>query len=205
MAASIAHPLKIFFCPSRRPPVANTTYANSNFPNTAVDVIQKQYTAGLTYTTGLCDYAACNGSNLPVSGKQNTGAILSQIGGRATISSTDIVDGVSYTLLLGEKGGNFRLGMITNEDDLGFASAFSLVNFNTVRFTNATLLPIRDVEMVSGGPTGGAFGSAHNGTWNALMADGSVQGIGYNITSTVFTALGTIRGLEIIDDTQLVD
>jgi prepilin-type processing-associated H-X9-DG protein len=75
------------------------------------------------------------------------------------------------------------------------------VNFNTIRFTQSNLLPLRDDEVT--GATGGAFGSPHPGAWNALMVDGSVQQISYTINPMVYSGLGTIRGREIISDTDL--
>jgi prepilin-type processing-associated H-X9-DG protein len=53
------------------------------------------------------------------------------------------------------------------------------------------------------GPTGGAFGSIHPGTWNALMVDGSVQQLSYTIDSIVYSALGTIAGGETVRDLDL--
>jgi len=63
------------------------------------------------------------------------------------------------------------------------------------------LLPMRDYEVL--GPTGGAFGSAHAGTFNALMADGSVQSIAYGINPSIFSAIGTIQGRELVTDADL--
>ncbi|HZV08028.1 MAG TPA: DUF1559 domain-containing protein, partial [Gemmataceae bacterium] len=186
MQNAIETPLKIFFCPARRQ-LATTTYTNSAFPyESAV------YTQGSKYSVALGDYAGCNGTGTdtyPPGGTTvagappGNGAIVTQATGRYTISTSDIKDGTPYTLLLGEKAANPRIGTITNEDDMGYFAAYGPsptaksgtfgVNFNTVRFTSASLLPLRDYEVQ--GATGGAFGSAHAGSFNALMADGSVR------------------------------
>jgi hypothetical protein len=60
---------------------------------------------------------------------------------------------------------------------------------------------LKDPEVT--GTTGGAFGSAHATAWNALFADGAVRPLPYNMDSTVYQAIGTIRGRELISDTDI--
>jgi hypothetical protein len=201
--AAIGAPLRVFSCPSRRAAARVTNYNNSLYPSQTVYSALK----GTNITVSTCDYAGCNGNAPPVSTvgtptwTPGNGAILSQANGRLTIQTTDISDGTSYTLLLGEKAANPRLTLF-NEDDQGFASGFAVVNFNTIRFTSPTLLPLRDVEVT--GVTGGAFGSVHPGSWNGLMADGSVQNLSYTIDPTIYSGLGTINGREVLSDADLV-
>ncbi|HTU19612.1 MAG TPA: DUF1559 domain-containing protein [Gemmataceae bacterium] len=221
MAYSISEPLKFFFCPSRRAPTTNPAYENAKFP------MESAYSAyhNTSFVVALNDYAACNGS-MPVGSASNypkvpgNGAVQSQVNGRATVAPTDVRDGTSFTLLVAEKAANPKLGLIVNEDDLGYFSGYGTpkvgttaatigVNFNTIRFTSANLMPIRDVELTatdSNGnllPTGGAFGSIHANAFNALMCDGSVSGISYEIAPAVYAALGTIAGNEMINSGDL--
>jgi prepilin-type processing-associated H-X9-DG protein len=167
------------------------------------------------YAVALNDYAGCNGnwspfygSSIPSGVSLGAGIFLSQATGRNTVQTSDIVDGLATTLMLGEKACNPRLGPIAGEDDIGFFSGFGSTtsfnggNFNTIRFTATNLLPLRDSDVK--GPTGGAFGSAHPGTFNALMADGSVVSLSYTISSSVYSALGTIRGREVINESDLL-
>jgi prepilin-type N-terminal cleavage/methylation domain-containing protein/prepilin-type processing-associated H-X9-DG protein len=208
MLNAVAPPLKFFFCPSRRQPTTNN-YSNPSFPYETGTNGPYSIPSTQAVTVALTDYAACNGTT-PGAWPGN-GAVVSESGGRISVSVADIRDGTSYTLLLGEKAANRLLGAITNEDDLGYFSGYGPkpssastvlgVNFNTIRFTSTTLLPLRDIEVT--GPTGGAFGSAHPGTFNIAMADGSVQQISYAITPAVYVALGTIQGNEIISDLDL--
>ncbi len=204
MQNTIAPPLKFFFCPSRRQPSINS-YSNANFPfETAYSSVK-----GVPMTVALSDYAGCNGGS--PGAVPGHGAVVSQAGGKLTISTSDIRDGTSYTLLLGEKAANPRIGTIPMEDDMGYFAGYGYpsgspsstlaTNFNTIRFTSPALLPLRDFEVKAA--TGGAFGSAHAGTWNALMADGSVLQLSYTISPTVYHALGTIQGNEIISDLDL--
>jgi hypothetical protein len=191
-------PVKVFVCPTRRP-LTVTLYTNTNFPSQAVYATVK----GKSFTVFMSDYAGCNGTGTKDVNNNliQDGMIRSQAGGRNTVRNSDVTDGLSYTLLLGEKAANPANpsgSTILNEDDMGYAAAFGGTNFNTVRFASASLLPLRDFQVT--GPTGGAFGSNHPGTWNALMADGSVPTLNYTIDSNVFTALGTIKGRELIGD-----
>jgi Protein of unknown function (DUF1559) len=154
----------------------------------------------------VCDYAGCNGNKALDSNGfliQN-GIVRSQGGGRNTVTIDDIIDNKSTTLLLGEKAANpYKAPQQANEDDMGWAAAFSANNFNTIRFTAGTLLPLKDTQVLPGG-TNGAFGSAHPGTWNAVMADGSAVTLKFDIDQTIYSGLGTIKGQEIISDTDLI-
>jgi prepilin-type N-terminal cleavage/methylation domain-containing protein len=198
MTGSLKTPDKIFFCPSRRLPTT-WTYQNASFPSQATYSAVK----GNSFTVVPCDYAGSNGNGDKDTNNNliQNGIIISQVNGRAVVKSTDVIDGLGYTLLLGEKAANPQHGPVANEDDQGYASAFSSANFNTIRFTSSQLLPLRDFQV--NGATGGAFGSPHPGTWNGLMADGSVQSLTYGIDAKVFSAIGTIRGRELIGDADL--
>jgi prepilin-type N-terminal cleavage/methylation domain-containing protein len=197
---SLKTPFKIFMCPSRRSP-GTVTYQNAAFPS------QNLYAAvkGTSFTVVPCDYAGCNGNGARDASNNliQNGIVRSQLPGRATVKSTDVTDGASYTLLLAEKAANPLRGTLLNEDDMGYAAAFSAVNFNTVRFTSATLLPLRDRQV--NGATGGAFGSPHFGAWYGVMADGSVLPLTYNIDATVFSGLGTIQGQELFSENDLTN
>ena len=202
MTPSLKNPLKVFICPSRRNLGIMPSYKNASFPSQTI-YVSAQNTA---FTVVPIDYAGCNGNSVPTTASPtpgNLGIILSQANGRATVRTTDITDGMQHTLMLGEKAANPNGALtstIANEDDMGFAAAFGngpassagvispAVNFNTIRFTSPTLLPLKDREVTSA--TGGAFGSPHPGTWNAAFADGSVHTIDYNVDPLVFRYLG---------------
>jgi len=226
MENALQNPFKVFVCPSRRNlGVISGGYTNKVFPSQSVYVNAKvpgtttlltPALQGATYVVAPCDYAGCNGNIAPSTAApapSNNGMILSQAGGRAVVTLKDITDSHSRTLMYGEKAANPRgigsPGTILNEDDMGYAAAFGNVdavtpaaNFNTIRFTVSTLLPLRDSEVKAA--TGGAFGSAHPGTWNAVMADGSVQSLSYSIDPTVYAAIGTRAGGEVVNDTDLL-
>jgi prepilin-type N-terminal cleavage/methylation domain-containing protein len=210
---ALTTPIGTFFCPSRRHPQTApvpTTSAYANFPTEYPSLRGKGLSVVLT------DYAGCNGNAPPLSTTTGTapgsGIVLSQTSltttgavssaTRKTVAITDVVDGASQTLMIGEKAvpTQFRGGTFM-EDDLGYASGFAFSNFNAIRFTSPALLPVTDNQIT--GASGGAFGSAHLGTWNAAMADGSVRPMSYSITPSVYSAIGTIRGGEVVSETDL--
>lgn len=199
LTSVVAAPHKFYFCPTRRGAATGITnsFSNANYPSQTVY-------AGIRGTitrTALIDYAGCNGSLKPAEGTQN-GAIRSQAAGRDTVDLKSIPDGTSRTLLVGEKAVSPAAGAATKEDDMGYTAGYSSTNFNTVRFTSLSVLPVWDRHLT--GPSNGAFGSTHPGTWNGLMADGSVQQLSYTINGDVFAALGTIAGRESISDADLL-
>jgi prepilin-type N-terminal cleavage/methylation domain-containing protein len=203
LTAVLQKPIKYFFCPSRRT-LTTTTYTASNFPEESAYSSLK----GTKFNVVACDYAGCNG-NGALDAQNNliqNGMVLSQFGAngayvRNTIQTSDVTDGLAYTLFLGEKACNVLKDPITNEDDMGYAAGFSGTNFNVIRLTSSNLLPLHDFEVT--GPTGGAFGSPHATAWNALFGDGSVRPLNYNIDATVYAAIGTTKGREDISDTDL--
>jgi prepilin-type N-terminal cleavage/methylation domain-containing protein len=234
LTAVLKVPFKVLYCPSRRS-VVNLTYKNTSFPAQSqgeypADPYKSLRTATpqTVFAVTPCDYAGCNGNAPPTVTSTatvpvNNGLILSQYFptssapqiARQVIRNQDVTDGLAHTLMLGEKAANPRANVsgatsgaaqILNEDDMGFAAAFSQVNFNTIRFASASLLPMRDSDITINSTTntlnatGGAFGSVHPGTWNAVMGDGSVRYLSYTIDPTVFSAIGTRAGQEIFSD-----
>jgi prepilin-type N-terminal cleavage/methylation domain-containing protein len=225
---------KIFVCPSRRraTKLIVSTSSLTGYPSQAttpstisgVNYSGMTLSNGNSYTFAPTDYAGCNGNVLPANGTTaNPGAngiVLSQGNGRMTVSSSDITDGLGYTLMLGEKALNVRITNNAFTDGIGYTSGASPWtaapsgggnafpgNTNALRFTDPTQMPLRDDEInsVNGTVAGSAFtfGSSHPGTWNALMADGSVRNLSYTMSTAIFSGLGTIRGREIIGDTDL--
>jgi prepilin-type N-terminal cleavage/methylation domain-containing protein/prepilin-type processing-associated H-X9-DG protein len=198
-------PIKYYFCPTRRVPTTQS-YAAKTFPGgPTTSYTATYYTAGATFTFAQTDYAACNGSNLGL------GCVRTQIGGRDTVRQSDVTDGLAYQLLVGEKAANPHSAIVmTNEDDQSYGSGFGALgtggavtgtNFNSIRYATPALLPLRDSDVK--GPTGGAFGSAHAGTWNVLMCDGSVQSLSYSINPTVFSYIGCINDAHVVSTNDL--
>jgi prepilin-type N-terminal cleavage/methylation domain-containing protein/prepilin-type processing-associated H-X9-DG protein len=175
--AAVATPSKLFFCPSRRSPQTvtyNTTFFAANGTLTQQSL-----------THALCDYAA--------SDTENNGVVrINNYTGLNPVSLSDIKDGTSNTIMVGDKSlGRPNLGQAQAGDDAGYTAGWDL---NTIR--SSTFQPQQDplTNTVAG------FGSAHTGKFNAVFADGSVKGIKYSVNLTIFTALCTIAGGEIVQD-----
>jgi prepilin-type N-terminal cleavage/methylation domain-containing protein/prepilin-type processing-associated H-X9-DG protein len=213
MANAVKAPIRFYFCPSRRGATTQTVQLSSSIPFPS-NYSNYNFNSATSLTVSLIDYAGCNGGigvgSSSVNGNgPNTGMVRSQVSAstvsgvttytltRSVVRERDIKDGPGYSLLIGEKAANPRFFPIINEDDAGYAFGFNAFgaaatqNLNSIRFAYQSLPPLRDNDVY--GPTGGAFGSAHPGTWNALFADGSVHNLSYNIDPTVFSYLGNIN------------
>lgn len=161
--AAIATPNKVFFCPSRRDP-QTVTYADEYTPPVT----------GGDLTHALCDYAA---SNL-----EGTGVVRQYKPTRIA----EVTDGLSNTLLLGEKRMNLRdLGQWQADDNEGYTCGF---DEDTVRRTDTP----PDQDFVGDGSGGQIFGSSHRDLFNVALADGSVRPLRYTIDPAVFSRLGNI-------------
>jgi prepilin-type N-terminal cleavage/methylation domain-containing protein len=164
---------KVFFCPTRRSPQTIS--------------IPDEYVPGLTggnLTHALCDYA---GSNW-----EGTG-IVQQF---QVTRIADITDGMSTTLLVGEKRLNLtHLGEDQPDDNEGYTCGF---DEDTIRRTDAAPAP----DYFGSGAGGMLFGSSHPSLFNTVFADGGVRPISYSIDPVVFQNLGNMHDGQAIDGTD---
>lgn len=176
---AIAHLDPLFFCPSRRSP-QKILWKNNYRP---------PLPAGAQIERALCDYAAAN--------RDGTGIVRRFEPTRAK----DVKDGLSKTLLLGDKRLNlFKLGEPQNDDNDGFTVAW---NSDTMRRSERPPLPDfsgndiddSDDRLEDGGER---FGGSHAGGFNAALADGSVQFLTYDIEVAYFRALGSRSDGEVV-------
>lgn len=164
----ISAAIPAMYCPSRRP--ANALPAAASW-----------YGPSGTYQHGQTDYAAsvATGANdgfMVYTKADQTGNLM---------HFSDMIDGTSNTLAIGEKRLDLRgLGSYQGDDNEGYSSGY---DHDVIRFTN---LDPR-VDTITAGSGEERFGSSHQQVFNALFADGSVRPISYNIDLTVFGLLGT--------------
>jgi len=135
-----------------------------------------------------------DGEFIPVA-TGNYSGVSSMLFGMSTVRFRDVTDGLSNTLLIGERtiiptaNGSRRFtsswfGIIAVEDHY----VFDAVPF-------LTALSVRPINLAVGARD--AFSSRHPGGAFFALGDGSVQFLNENIDGAVFDALGTRAGREI--------
>lgn len=134
-------------------------------------------------------------------GKNNfTGKLKGKfVNAPAPVKISQITDGTSKTLVIGEKyifPSLYQTG--SSSDDAGWTDGWDP---DVMRSTGVQ--PLQDGQtdrMMSEYATGEwpywefHFGSAHSGGFNCVLADGSVRTVSYDIDLNVFNALGTRNG-----------
>jgi prepilin-type N-terminal cleavage/methylation domain-containing protein len=165
--AAVGEKHGVYFCPSRRSP-QSVTYADA------------LYLDGLELEHGLGDYASANldGTGLMVQSGSDRLRLLRRM--------RDVRDGASKTLAVGEKRLNLAgLGEPQPDDNEGYTAGW---DEDTIRVTD--IPPAADYH---GDDTGGeAFGASHPAAFNAVLVDGSVRGITYEVDPEVFACLGAV-------------
>jgi prepilin-type N-terminal cleavage/methylation domain-containing protein len=126
---------------------------------------------------------------------------------RSSIPMKQVTDGTSKTMLVGEKylnPDNYETGTDISDDQAAFAGDdFDACRWSHLLYSNDGN-PNNDQPLVPQADTGGvgpllSFGSAHPGAFQAVLCDGSVQSIAYEID------MQTLRNLCNRQDGQLVD
>ena len=198
-----ASPVAMLNCPTRRSAIAfpynlaaNWTPVNSNRMEV---VARSDYAAssgdreeGLTWnyidddgtTTQYWppfEYAQAETYNWPAS-DIHTGAnvFLAEIG------FNKITDGASKTYLVGEKYLNPE-HYLTGNDGGDNHSMYQGFDWDVNRWSSKCDPPFQDRL---GLDAFGSFGSAHPGTWNVVMCDGSVRGIAYDVDLEIHRQAG---------------
>ncbi|MBX9677614.1 MAG: DUF1559 domain-containing protein [Gemmataceae bacterium] len=158
--------IPVYFCPSRRAPmrVFDSRYGENAMTDYAANAAND--------ATGRYGGSMGNGNNAPVCRRFNGASLRS-----GPISFHAITDGLSNTLLVGEKSVDVsNLGTNQTDEDQGFVSGW---DWDTVRW--ALNPPRQDKRGVA---TPERFGSAHSNGMNAVFCDGSVRSIVYTIDSS---------------------
>jgi len=173
---AIKAPIKGYFCPSRKNPRVFDNGSN-------------WYTPSQARIHAQTDYGASIGGNSETNGflqKTWTDDGVNKL--RDPIKLTDVVDGLSNTLFVGDKRLPIdRTGGFQGEDNEGYTSGW---DHDVLRRTD--LAPLADcvASTTSGCADSVRFGSSHANGFNGLLGDGSVRFIPYSINPTTFLYLG---------------
>lgn len=111
----------------------------------------------------------------------------------------DVSDGTAHTYLAGEKyidAEHYATGLGAGDNE----SMYMGDNGDIVRWANSVHMPRRDTPGLNDYVM---FGSAHPGAFNAVMCDGSVQAINYEIEYDVHRCLHNRKDGEAIDKSRL--
>jgi prepilin-type N-terminal cleavage/methylation domain-containing protein/prepilin-type processing-associated H-X9-DG protein len=192
--------VKTYFCPSRRAP--GVLSVSGDYPDTPFAGVKSQYPGS------VADYAACIGNDTGPETSGNAGeggngafsvALIPWkyvrapvVGGPPAIlgpqksmtSFSNISDGLSNTLLIGEK--HVRLGQFGNGDSEGDGSVYNgdILSFGSRAAGINNPLALGPTERFRT-----QFGSYHSAVCNFAFADGRVQAIAVTIAPSTLHLL----------------
>jgi prepilin-type N-terminal cleavage/methylation domain-containing protein len=172
--------VKLYFCPSRRPPSALSGGGWAVF----------SYARGMTDYAGNAGTSAQGNDGAGIHGHGYDGAVIHR-GKTGFVTFKDLVDGASHTMLVGEKHMNTSFVTIKcqPDDNVGYVGGFQddVVRWGAfppkpdelkLEYTWGTLHP--DIWR---------FGSSHSSGLQAAFADGAVHFIPYSIDPKTFKYL----------------
>ncbi|MBN2578926.1 MAG: DUF1559 domain-containing protein [Pirellulales bacterium] len=199
-------PLSVMNCPTRRPamcfpkPVAGTGVAynadsNSSSDNVAArcdyagnsgmmryDARTQTYIDSWNYWYFPSSYTEAINYNWICDSGPNS-QFYGVIYQRSTVKTSQVTDGTSHTIMLGEKYLNPD-GYRTGYDGADNESMYSGYNNDNLRTT------FDGINRDRPGDANEYFGSAHTQAAHFVFCDGSVHGIDYKIDKTIFLYLG---------------
>jgi prepilin-type N-terminal cleavage/methylation domain-containing protein len=180
--------IKTFYCPSRRSPVVyNDTAVPAAYPPLSLTPAPHGQT---DYAASIANNSSDNGMCVRTFNHSTNG--IPGTKRREPIRIAEVTDGLSNTLMIGDK----RLKIWTNltfrsDDNEGFTAGW---DHDVIRRTD--IIPAADytqaTDPLNAANThgGGRFGGRHTGGFNAALGDGSVRFIPYTIDPIIFNRLG---------------
>lgn len=205
-------PIALYFCPSRRRPVALSGGAWASRSSLGYPVAMTDYagnagvTAGLDTASDDGDYGDSDGLLDGVVVRQgwarpNGGAAVQipagTTPGSTPISQTQITDGMSNTILVGEKemNVNYCTSQCQPDDNDGYVGGFQ---DDVVRWgafppgpDRQSPLATQPASFATLKPYDYQFGSSHTSLAQFVFCDGAVHGIRFSVDPTLFSYLSS--------------
>jgi prepilin-type N-terminal cleavage/methylation domain-containing protein len=167
-------PVSMFVCPTRRGAGAYTVKEKgaAAYQNVTVDSSSAgiDYAANCGTGSAVATFGSSNSAGYPALADATSGA-NGIVFPCSAVSGAKITDGLSSTILFGERH--------RNPDDYG-TSLFSAYGGGSIIVANGAL-----AEDVPGVATTGDFGSAHRQAAHFAFCDGSIRPIAYSITTAL--------------------
>ncbi len=175
--------LKIYFCPTRRPPTTVTSGPSNGLtatnPRGAIDYAGSGGTGGPD-PMGVMRPFSPMGASYNNSLSHQTGAIIPRPGipglmpaqVSEKISGASIRDGLSNVLMFGERHMHRKSGSLADEDN-GYFNGWS---WDTIRFSHMDK-PLNDCAVTNESNENTRFGGPHSGVTMLAMCDGSVKAV----------------------------
>lgn len=177
-------PIKIYFCPSRRPPQV----WDINIPGKTVG------------KRAQTDYASCRGLNADgnIADGKGGAAIKSLVTNRIPIARYEtFTDGLSNTLIVSERCVPINLYLMPGGPENDYYRGGYVVGWRSTSDSQynlpSTSAPQKDIPATTNSThvlLASLFGSAHPGGVNAVLADGSTRSVSYTINPATFQNLG---------------
>ena len=210
LALQKAHVMETFYCPSRRAAVGypgDELSYNADEPDL---VAKSDYAAneGSTLIFGegptlecfdvfpACDWHYQNRQFTDREFKDRQKLLFNGIiSVRSEVAVRQIKDGLSKTVIVGEKYLNPKK-YLSGDDGSDDGSMYQGHDKDVVRVFNRLFAPYQDTPAFDSGSH--RFGSTHAAGFMAVLCDGAVVSISYDVDLAVFQGIGTRAGGEIV-------
>jgi prepilin-type N-terminal cleavage/methylation domain-containing protein len=192
LAQMVGVPIKYYICPSRR---TAGVYPITVLPTNA-DPVTLGAKVDYAVNCGDQDRNEWTGgppaNQMPPTNYHFTGIVYCC----STLALKDVTDGLSNTIMVGEKYLNVR-NYYNGQDAADNENLYVGFDNDNARSTNAIYYPPR---ADTPGLTLHVFGSAHYSVFNVVLCDGSVRPISYSINYAPFQKLGNRMDGQMVED-----
>ncbi|MCA9102918.1 MAG: DUF1559 domain-containing protein [Planctomycetales bacterium] len=197
-----ATPVGIFYCPSRRSPLAYPVagaFAGKNWNHDGGPLARNDYvacTGDEYYGQGIAEVTYDDHNEWDGWPKRDLLNGLVYV--RSEVRIAQVTDGTSNTYMVGEKTLRpeaYRgITSSTNKDIGDDEGVFTGANGDNLR--SSGVLPQRDTP---GLHSWDSWGGPHDGIFHMMFGDGSVRPVSYSIDARLHRGLGTRAGGEVVD------